>query len=95
MVEMTEPPTPAPAGFNNKTNGFAEQAQFDRDRKAGTEPKPSLNSHTANCSCLEGGAAATYDRVTTGKTQIEHNIFATLLLGCARAVAENCGYFLR
>src|SRR5262249_30622115 len=34
MVEMTEPPTPAPAGFNNRTNGFAEQAQFDRDRKA-------------------------------------------------------------
>jgi CxxC motif-containing protein (DUF1111 family) len=34
MVEMTEPPTPAPAGFNNRTNGFTEQAQFDRDRKA-------------------------------------------------------------
>jgi Di-haem oxidoreductase, putative peroxidase len=34
MVEMTEPPTPATAGFNNRTNGFAEQAQFDRDRKA-------------------------------------------------------------
>src|SRR5215831_16489688 len=34
MVEMTEPPTPAPAGFNNRTNGFAEQAQFDRDREA-------------------------------------------------------------
>jgi CxxC motif-containing protein (DUF1111 family) len=34
MVEMTEPPTPAAAGFNNRTNGFAEQAQFDRDRKA-------------------------------------------------------------
>lgn len=34
MVEMTEQPTPAPAGFNNRTNGFTEQAQFDRDRKA-------------------------------------------------------------
>jgi hypothetical protein len=34
MVEMAEPPTPAPAGFNNRTNGFAEQAQFDRDREA-------------------------------------------------------------
>jgi hypothetical protein len=34
MVEMTEQPTPAPAGFNHRTNGFTEQAQFDRDRKA-------------------------------------------------------------
>jgi CxxC motif-containing protein (DUF1111 family) len=28
-----EQPTPAPAGFNNVTNGFSEQDQFDKDRK--------------------------------------------------------------
>src|SRR5215831_15290544 len=40
MVEMTEPPTPAPAGFNNRTNGFAEQAQFDRDPTTGNFIEP-------------------------------------------------------
>jgi hypothetical protein len=50
MVEMTEQPTPAPAGFNNRTNGFTEQAQFDRDRKAFEEVEtilPDDNAATA------------------------------------------------
>jgi CxxC motif-containing protein (DUF1111 family) len=34
LVAMTEPPIPAPAGFNNKTNGFTDQAEFDKDREA-------------------------------------------------------------
>jgi hypothetical protein len=34
LVAMTEPAIPAPAGFNNKTNGFTEQDEFDKDREA-------------------------------------------------------------
>jgi hypothetical protein len=34
LVAMTEPPIPAPAGFNNKTNGFTDQDEFDKDREA-------------------------------------------------------------
>ncbi len=53
MVEMTEPPTPAPAGFNNRTNGFADQAQFDSDRKAFEEVETIL-PETKDDKCRDG-----------------------------------------
>ncbi len=34
-----QPPTEAPTGFNNKTNGLVSQDQFDADRKVFDEPK--------------------------------------------------------
>src|SRR5215813_8643148 len=78
MVEMTEPPTPAPAGFNNRTNGFAEQAQFDRDReafeeieKAGDGLGPVYNS-TSCVSCHQNPVTGSSSQ--TAELRAGHNV---------------------
>jgi CxxC motif-containing protein (DUF1111 family) len=59
---VTAPPVPAPAGFNDKTNGFADQDQFDKDRAAFEDVETILaRKATAETAESKGGLGPVYN----------------------------------